>query len=58
MDEIHESSIPPLQRRSHLEHCFGQECDIDPMILRVRLLRARGAQRLALCLEQELLPLF
>jgi hypothetical protein len=47
----------PDQRR-HLERCWQQECDIDPMILRLRLLRHLGSLRQALCLEQELLPLF
>jgi len=46
----------PDQRR-HLERCWQQECDIDPMILRLRLLRHLGSLRQALCLEQELLPL-
>jgi hypothetical protein len=46
----------PNQRR-HLERCWQQECDIDPMILRLRLLRHLGSLRQALCLEQELLPL-
>jgi hypothetical protein len=44
--------------RCHLARCWGRDCDIDPLILRVRLLRGRGARHLAVCLEQELLPLF
>jgi hypothetical protein len=44
--------------RRHLTRCWRRECDIDPLILRVRLLRRRGAKGLAICLEQELLPLF
>jgi hypothetical protein len=41
----------------HLEQCWQLECDIDPMILRLRLLRRRGCLPQARCLEQELLPL-
>lgn len=43
--------------RLHLERCWLLYCDIDPMILRLRLLRHLGSLRQALCLEQELLPL-
>jgi hypothetical protein len=49
---------PVPEPRQHLERCWGQECDIDPMILRMRLLRHRGSLPQALSLEQELLPLF
>ncbi|MDA0291335.1 MAG: hypothetical protein O2922_05020 [Cyanobacteria bacterium] len=41
-----------------LECCLNQECDIDPLILRLRNLRSRGAWAEVNCLEQELLPLF
>ena len=41
-----------------LERCWQEECDIDPMILRMRLLSLQGALPQADCLEQELLPLF
>lgn len=41
----------------HLERCWCLECDIDPMILRLRLLRQRGCLPQVRCLEQELLPL-
>lgn len=41
-----------------LEQCWQLECDIDPMILRARQLRHQGAWPQAVCLEQELLPLF
>jgi hypothetical protein len=44
--------------RRHLVRCWRLECDIDPLILRVRLLHGRGARRLAISLEQELLPFF
>jgi hypothetical protein len=44
--------------RAHLERCWREDCDLDPMILRLRLLRRRGADPQARSLEQELLPLF
>jgi hypothetical protein len=44
--------------RAHLERCLEQDCDIDPMILRMRLLRQLGSLPQADCLEQELQPLF
>lgn len=46
------------QRRQLLDLCWQLECDIDPMILRARQLRHQGAWPQAVCLEQELLPLF
>jgi len=49
---------PQASRRALLERCWQQECDIDPMILRMRLLRHLGSLPQALSLEQELLPLF
>jgi hypothetical protein len=49
---------PVPDPRCHLERCWGEECDIDPMILRLRLLRHLGSLPQALSLEQELLPLF
>ena len=45
-------------RRALLERCLRQDCDIDPMILRMRLLRTQGALPQAECLEEELQPLF
>ncbi len=42
----------------HLERCWRQECDLDPMILRARRLRQEGCHPQALCLEEELLPMF
>lgn len=53
----HPTDPQPL-RRAHLERCWQQECDIDPMILRMRLLRHLGDRLQADCLEQELQPLF
>jgi len=44
--------------RHHLERCWLQECDLDPMILRLRLLRHQGCLPQARSLEQELMPLF
>ena len=50
---------PPLpEGLAHLERCWRMECDIDPMILRARLLRREGWLPQARCVEQELLPLF
>ena len=51
------SQQPIGATRLHLERCWQLICDIDPMILRLRLLRKRGSLPLILCLEQELLPL-
>ncbi|MEB3265559.1 MAG: hypothetical protein VKN13_02980 [Cyanobacteriota bacterium] len=44
--------------RRHLVRCWCRDCDIDPMILRLRQLRHQGRHAQARCLEQELLPLF
>jgi hypothetical protein len=49
---------PTGAARLHLERCWRHDCDIDPMILRLRLLRHQGSHAQARCLEQELLPLF
>ncbi|RCL51300.1 MAG: hypothetical protein DBW85_10055 [Synechococcus sp. MED-G71] len=51
------SSVPPELRR-RLERCLLNECDIDPLILRLRFLRRWGSRQAARSLEQELLPLF
>lgn len=48
---------PIEEPRTHLERCWRRECDIDPMILRLRLLRQRGSLLQVRCLEEELLPL-
>ncbi len=55
MARIHD---PIPEPRCHLERCWHQDCDIDPMILRMRLLRQLGDLSQADCLEQELEPLF
>jgi hypothetical protein len=49
---------PQPEWLAHLEQCWRQECDIDPMILRARMLRHGGWLPQARCVEQELLPLF
>ncbi len=55
---------PPQQarrrqaRQRHLERSWRRECDIDPLILRARLLRGLGSIGQAISLEQELLPPF
>ena len=49
---------PLRDSRQHLERCWRRECDIDPMILRLRLLRHQQLLLQALSLEEELLPLF
>jgi hypothetical protein len=49
---------PLPEPRPYLERCWDLVCDIDPMILRLRLLRHLGAEPQAVCLEQELQPLF
>lgn len=46
------------EQRHHLRRCWRQDCELDPLILRVRLLRLQGCLPQARCLEQELLPLF
>ena len=46
------------QRRRLLDRCWQDECDIDPLILRARLLRHQGHRLLAQGLEQEVTPLF
>ena len=51
-------ALPVGDQRALLERALAVECDIDPLILRGRLLRQRGAQSWALAVEQELLPLF
>ena len=48
---------PIDEPRGHLERAWQLECDIDPMILRLRQLRHQGSLPQAHCLEQELLPL-
>ncbi|MBU6353995.1 MAG: hypothetical protein KGQ81_03445 [Cyanobacteria bacterium REEB498] len=58
MDERSVFALTPDELRQRFERAFDLECDLDPMILRARLLRQRGSNPQARCLEQELLPLF
>ena len=50
-------ALPLEGRRRLLELCWRRECDLDPMILRARLLRHQGNRLQAASVEQELLPL-
>ena len=58
MDERSVFALTPDELRQRFERAFDLECDLDPMILRARLLRQRGSNPQARCLEQVLLPLF
>ena len=58
MDERSLFSFSPDELRRRFERSLELECDLDPMILRARLLRQQGSTPQARCLEQELLPLF
>jgi hypothetical protein len=58
MDERPAFALTPDDLRRRFERSLELECDLDPMILRARMLRQRGALPQARCLEQELLPLF
>jgi hypothetical protein len=58
MDERSPFALTPDELRQRLERALALECDLDPMILRARQLRRQGSTPQALCLEQELLPLF
>ncbi|HJN35036.1 MAG: hypothetical protein AB8E74_03455 [Prochlorococcus sp.] len=51
------SKDPKRQQRSRLEHCWQLECDIDPLILRARLLHWRHQLRFASAVEEEMLPI-
>ena len=50
--------LPIPGQRALLERALALECDIDPLSLRSRLLRQRGALVMSQAVEQELLPLF
>ena len=45
------------QLRRQLDRCWRYECDIDPLILRERLLRSQGRRLHARCIEQEVQPM-
>jgi hypothetical protein len=51
-------ALTPDELRQRFERTLDLDCDLDPMILRARLLRQQGSAPQARCLEQELLPLF
>ncbi|WP_413324874.1 hypothetical protein [Synechococcus sp. MIT S9503] len=50
-------SSGPESRRC-LERCWPLDCDLDPLILRARLLRDHGDRPQAVAVEQELQPVF
>ena len=50
-------SSSPDSRRC-LERCWPLECDVDPLILRARLLHGQGFHPQALAVEEELQPMF
>ena len=50
-------SSPLDQPRDQLDLCWQQDCDIDPLILRARVLHRRGDVSSALGLEQDVLPI-
>ena len=50
-------SSPLDQQRDQLDDCWQLECDIDPVILRARVLHRRGEVNGAAGLEQEVLPI-
>ena len=50
-------SSPLDQQRDQLDGCWQLECDIDPLILRARVLPRRGEVNWAVGLEQEVLPI-
>jgi len=58
MDERSAYALTPDDLRRRFERALDRDCDLDPMILRARLLRQQGSLPQARCLEQELLPLF
>ena len=49
---------PLDQQRDQLDGCWQLECDIDPLILRLRWLQHQRQWPLVQAVEQELLPLF
>ena len=50
-------SSPLDQQRDQLDDCWELDCDIDPLILRARVLHRRGEVNWAVGLEQEVLPI-
>lgn len=51
-------ALPVGDQRALLERALAVECDIDPLILRGRLLHQRGDHLSGLAIDRELLPLF
>ena len=51
------STSPLDQQRDQLDGCWELDCDIDPLILRARVLHRRGEGNWAVGLEQEVLPI-
>ena len=49
---------PESQWRRTLERCWLKESDIDPLILRARLLHRQGHHRDACAVHEELQPVF
>ena len=58
MDPSFPFSLAVDHWRQRFELAWDKECDIDPIILRTRLLRLQGRWQQARCLDQELLPYF
>ncbi len=58
MDPCFPFSLAVGHWRERFELAWDKECDIDPIILRTRLLRLQGRWQQARCLDQELLPYF
>ena len=52
------TSGPEPQWRRCLEQCCCLESDIDPLILRARLLHRQGRHQDACAVEEELHPMF
>ena len=50
-------SSPLDHQRDQLDLCWQLDCDIDPLILRARVLHRRGEVNWAVGLEQEVLPI-
>ncbi|CAI8157824.1 MAG: hypothetical protein AB8A46_04185 [Prochlorococcus sp.] len=57
MTKDYRSPLSLDEQRFRSEHCWELDCDIDPLILRARLLHRQGQSLLALAMEQELLPI-
>ena len=58
MSKRHPEQLSVQQQRHWLEQCWLLECDIDPLILRARLLHRRKQSLQARAVEQEVQPIF